>query len=134
MKGQCAPGCGDCCDPVIYGRSIAEVTSMLARPDVVGKNRRDFAFISAHWTETAVEVMPDGQAWYEMRCDRFDTASRTCTAHAERPPICSNYPWYSRTEAPTPSYSRCGYWLDTPAADRPAGVRPLLPLFVVGGS
>jgi Fe-S-cluster containining protein len=48
----------------------------------------DLVFASAHWVATG--ETRDGMHAYQ--CDRFDTESRLCTAHEERPPICRAYP------------------------------------------
>jgi Fe-S-cluster containining protein len=45
-------------------------------------------FAAAHWSPTGERA--DGMHAYS--CDRFDRASRLCTAHDERPPICRAYP------------------------------------------
>lgn len=53
-------------------------------------------FAREHWT--VIEVIEDQGHWpiYHLRCDRFDSHARRCTAYADRPPICSGYPWYGR--------------------------------------
>jgi Fe-S-cluster containining protein len=48
----------------------------------------DLVFAAAHWVATGDRQ--DGMHAYQ--CDRFDTVSRLCTAHDERPPICRAYP------------------------------------------
>jgi Fe-S-cluster containining protein len=77
--------CGDCCDPVWFPWSAADVRQSASRGDSV-----DLTFIAAHWTPTGARR----DDLHGYRCDRFDPVSRLCTAHAERPPICRGYPWY----------------------------------------
>jgi Fe-S-cluster containining protein len=48
----------------------------------------DLIFAASHWTATGERS--DGMHAYQ--CDRFDRATRLCTAHDERPPICRTYP------------------------------------------
>jgi Fe-S-cluster containining protein len=82
--------CGDCCDPVWYPWGPADVRQRAERADAPA----DLGFIAEHWRATG-QRRDDLHAYV---CDRFDRASRLCTAHDERPPICRGYPWYD--EAP----------------------------------
>jgi Fe-S-cluster containining protein len=45
-------------------------------------------FAAANWHATGERS--DGMHAYQ--CERFDSSSRLCTAHEERPPICRAYP------------------------------------------
>ncbi|HEU5034036.1 MAG TPA: YkgJ family cysteine cluster protein [Mycobacteriales bacterium] len=78
--------CGDCCDPVWYPLGPADI-----RQSAATTGSADLVFAAAHWQPTGART-DDGLHAY--RCDRFDAASRLCTAHDERPPICRGYPWY----------------------------------------
>jgi Fe-S-cluster containining protein len=90
----------------------------------------DLLFAEQHWTEIGPGA--DGGTLY--RCDYFDPQSRTCTAHDQRPDICRNFPWYGAEPnawAASQVHPRCSYLLDLPAADRPPGARPLIPIEVL---
>lgn len=82
-------------------------------------------------------------------CDAFDHDTRLCTAHTDRPPICSGFPWYGLDPAtavremtrPVP-YARahgtvgggsvgCSFITDLPADLTPPHTRPLIPLHVI---
>lgn len=127
--------CGGCCDPVHLGVSQRDTLDRWRQYVADGgeppEPGYDLAFILAHWHEIS---RYDGGARY--RCDRFDADTRQCTAHEDRPPVCRDFPFYDRPgdvralgfPGDEPA---CSYWLDVPAADRPEGVRPLIPLTVL---
>ena len=48
----------------------------------------DLIFAAAHWTATGERRA----GMHAYQCDRFDTTTRLCTAHDDRPPICRAYP------------------------------------------
>jgi Fe-S-cluster containining protein len=91
--------------------------------------RRDVAFIAAHWhaldREEALRRNPPlarlGDRWY-YECDAYDPATRRCTAHAERPPVCRDFPWYGRAPSAGAlrSWPGCSYWADVPGGEPPA--------------
>jgi Fe-S-cluster containining protein len=92
----------------------------------------DAKFILKHWR--AFRVKRDGKTQWRYSCDMFDTVTRKCTAHKDRPPICSNYPWYGKKPegwmlSPTPDESAkhvsCSYWFDIPKKDRPDWATPV---------
>jgi Fe-S-cluster containining protein len=117
----CPPSCGACCDPVILGWDPAQVPD--ASPNA--------AFVKAHWTVQAVTTgyRPDGtpaDIWH-VACDAFDRHTRRCTAYADRPPICSMFPWYLREPAPEAAMGLpnvCAFHDDVPG-------RRVLPLTVL---
>ncbi len=107
---QCS-ACGDCCDPVWYPLGPADV-----RQSAATTGAPDLVFAAAHWHATG-ELTGDGLHAY--RCDRFDPASRLCTAHDERPPICRGYPWYDEDDDPPGRRlvvlpQRCAFRADVP--------------------
>lgn len=102
---DCA-GCGDCCDPVWLGMTGLELAHDLA---IIAAGRRastadgetNLRFIAEHMVplaaqpETYVDGLPAaGSGMVAWKCDAFDPATRRCTAHDTRPPICRGYPWY----------------------------------------
>ncbi len=106
--------CGDCCDPVWFALSPADVRqgAVTAAGTAAGA---DLAFAAAHWSFTGAT---DDVAGYAYSCDRFDPVTRLCTAHEQRPPVCRGYPWYDA--APTPLRqlpARCAFREDLRVAD-----------------
>jgi Fe-S-cluster containining protein len=116
---ECAR-CGDCCDPVVFMLTRGDLTRRLAEQYLAGEARRNLVFIDEHWHTIAVH---DGGRFSTLRCDMFDAESRLCTAHAQRPPICSGFPWYGEAPRPTLMLSpRCSFNAD---------VRTMLPIVAV---
>lgn len=149
--------CGDCCEDIVITLGSAGFTAIVSTAGgmstgrvqrdggrllaAAGRYMRDAVFIRTHMEPTGDVVRVSGDGWSEVRqiwrCLKFDADERTCTAHDDRPLMCSNYPWYGGEPTGTainPRFTGCSYWLDVPAADRPAGTRPLIPLGVVTSS
>jgi Fe-S-cluster containining protein len=84
-------------------------------------------FLTSHWTPIPEDA---GKAMPRFQCSAFDPATRLCTAHDSRPPICSGYPWYGSDERPTRRLwsHRCSFWADVPLEDRPGGNLRALPV------
>jgi Fe-S-cluster containining protein len=78
--------CGDCCDPVWYPWGPADIRQRAER----AVDNDDLSFMAAHWAATGAR-RDDLHAY---TCEFFDTTTRFCRAHDERPPICRGYPWY----------------------------------------
>jgi Fe-S-cluster containining protein len=114
--------CGDCCDPVVFTLSRGQVTADLADPYVAGRARRDLTFIADHWHLIgAHHNIRTG--FFTYRCDKFDPEARLCTAYADRPPICSGFPWYGDEPRRSLTLSpRCSFQAD---------VRTMLPIIAV---
>lgn len=124
--------CGDCCDRPFIPVSRGQLTAWLANPRVAGAFRRDAVFLDNHWHPDGVRLGQDEPGLYYYRCDAFDRESRTCTAHSERPRVCSGYPWYGKGPVTGKvSNPRCSYLLDLPPDQRPENARPLIPLTVI---
>lgn len=146
MSLGCAAGsCGDCCEDIFVGAPASDVIAewreyldagglvplQEAHPDA----DPSIEFIARNWTETS---RGENGATYE--CSRFDRVHRVCTAWADRPAVCSGFPWYEGHPddggGPTPQRIskiplRCSFALDVPVAQRREGARPLIPLAVV---
>jgi Fe-S-cluster containining protein len=131
--------CGDCCDPVLVGFHVeAWVAARLAEPDLAAYTRANAEFLARRWTTTATLVREDEDCevvvGYEVRCDAFNRETRSCDAHADRPPICRDYPWYGRPPADVEGRAvvaeglspRCSFNADVPG-------RRFLPLVDVSG-
>jgi Fe-S-cluster containining protein len=81
----------------------------------------DASFVAEHWHEKG-----DGRAF----CDVFDAETRLCTAHDDRPPVCSGFPYYGKDPtaerlAGSSASLRCSYWADVPAEQRPPAWQPV---------
>lgn len=140
-------GCGDCCERISLSANWNHIVETVewAREwrAWAWENLRDgedggmmqadldhvhnAEFILANWTpipEDAALPMP------RFQCAAFDTVTRTCTAYARRPPICSGYPWYGGeplTYSPWLS-PRCSFWADVPLDRRPGASLRCLPV------
>ncbi len=131
MTAGCA-GCGNCCERITISSSQATIAAKQTHPRFGGVLARDAAFIQKWMRPTGEVVRVGAQVRQVWECAAFDPETRRCTQHAARPRMCSEYPWYGRP--PTPTTIReptCSYWLDVPPAERPEGVRPLIPLEVL---
>ncbi|HUX71232.1 MAG TPA: YkgJ family cysteine cluster protein, partial [Cellulomonadaceae bacterium] len=135
--------CGNCCDPVTidadaidpwrdwldYWRAggVEDVTDSDGDPA-----DPTYRFIAEHMTEISNE---DGVV--SFACSFFDKVTRQCGAYDQRPPMCSNYPWYGDEPAdriaknPYQCVDGCSFLLDVPPGARPEGSRPFIPLTVV---
>jgi Fe-S-cluster containining protein len=103
----------------------ADRSAAIRRYNPDGAMRADADFIAAHFTEDC-----DGY-W---ACDAYDPEHGTCTAHEDRPPLCSGFPWYGEqpsVERADRVHRECSYLADLPPGDRPEGSRPLIPLTVI---
>lgn len=111
--------CGDCCE---------EIWSM-PRCGLEKQGTDEAAFLLEHWQDIG-----DEEGHYT--CDQFDRVHRLCLAHEDRPPVCSNYPWYSDPPGQgnvVIKNPQCSYLLDLPPTSRPEGSRPLIPVEVLRG-
>lgn len=111
---ECAQ-CGVCCDPV----------RLMFHPDEMTGASAEFA--RDHWAVIGEQARTEanGKVEYLVECDRFDRSTRLCTAHDDRPPICSGYPWYGKE----PNALR----LLDPQCSFVADLRTLLPIVAVHG-
>lgn len=112
--------CGNCCDPVNIGWHPEgdKIKYYLPLPDPrsdagwkkwgrTKQSRRSAIkgwltakFVSKNWhVIDGPEDVNDPEGSWKATCDYFDKNTRLCTAHDDRPPICSDYPWYG--QAPT---------------------------------
>jgi Fe-S-cluster containining protein len=68
-------------------------------PQHVGGERRDNRARYLKQGGITFGSIDGGRTMYEVwsqfySCDQFDPESRRCTAYADRPPMCRDYPWY----------------------------------------
>lgn len=138
--------CGDCCNPVeISGRHADQMTAWWLYWERGGKvgsrggRVRGFDMISVrfgalHWTEIERHTHESGDVKATLRCDAYDPGTASCTAYEDRPPVCTNYPWYGREDdesirkAGPHLERRCSFLLDVPPANRGPDARPLIPI------
>jgi Fe-S-cluster containining protein len=52
----------------------------------------NYRFVKVHWESRNDTPPEDGHE--NWNCKMFDTETRMCNAHGDRPPVCSGYPWY----------------------------------------
>lgn len=129
--------CGNCCDPVHLAPDqaakidvVVELMTDVYSPGCTLNPQDERAWMIEHWHE----IRRDDDGGVAYRCDQFDPETRACTAHNDRPPVCRNYPFYDRPGdprelgRPNADGPSCSFWLDVPPAERPAGVRPLIPI------
>ena len=146
---ECAK-CGDCCQDIWIGSSKRRFREIIAygdprddavwqawvdswEPDSDLRLRREAyvrdyltaAFVVEHWHGG---VRAKGKATNHWDCDAFDPLTNLCTAHAERPPVCSDFPWYGKEPSlePVEKLPNCSFWADLPEETWPEPVRVTL--------
>lgn len=137
--------CGNCCNPVTVDTSTADVFNTWwlywQRGGTKGtrtkrKGISSVRFAAEHWTE----ITRDDET-VTLRCDQYDPGTKMCMAHDDRPPVCTDYPWYGVDQRGDEAVRKlamadraqhigrnCSFQLDIPPEDRPAGSRPLIPI------
>ncbi len=116
MKGHCN-GCGNCCEAITVG---------LSKPMMRHIKHTDVPFLLKHWHRIS-----GAKGSTIFSCDQFNTETRECMAHDERPGVCSGYPWYgaepyaAKLAAEGLTRAPCGYWFDIPKKERPAWATPV---------
>lgn len=99
---------------------LAEVGRIGAKHTGHGVSRKQAAWMGNLSVVKGPErVVPrdGGEPYYRWfySCPLFDPVARVCTDHANRPPICSRYPWYDREPDTYKSLPpRCSFVADTP--------------------
>ncbi len=92
--------CGDCCEDIVLSVDHGTIISVMnpRHPrSTDGKYRRDAAFINKNMRPTGKVIRHGAQVKQVLECAKFDTETRKCTAHNERPEVCRRYPWYGKT-------------------------------------
>jgi Fe-S-cluster containining protein len=119
--------CGACCNPV-----------RLPRPKHLQFQGDDesLTFSMKHWRELPM----NGEPYVRYRCDMYDSETRECKAHEDRPPVCSGFPWYGKKvrtsmathapvdEGPGGAKLHCSFMADVPPEWRPPDAHPLIPI------
>lgn len=128
--------CGDCCDPVTIAfdpqeRAAAKLAELtFAHPGWVW---HQWEFFRDHWrSESSYEdVDTDGTpvTVHRVRCDQFNRDTRECMAHADRPQVCSGFPWYGRPASEWPGSPQAASF--SPRCSFNADVRTMLPIVEV---
>lgn len=148
MSAECN-GCGGCCDPVVSAIAPIYLQDGTAT-QLVG--RAEANWMRSHLTPMrradGLKLVPwmRGGGWTDIqgqrdnvtgklhlcepvllpsffyRCDLFDTGTRRCSDHANRPNMCRGYPWFGEAPDPTKSVPpTCSYLADVglPVAEIP---------------
>jgi len=143
--------CGDCCRDIPLSTSKAAFRRKLSHGDA--RDDDVWAAWVAGWESQGDPETPDRESWVRLQadarfiiehwhggrrapngttkgwtCDRFDPETWLCTAYEERPPICSDFPWYDRPAGHVDGGRwplRCTFWADRPAEERPEGWVPV---------
>lgn len=116
--------CGDCCEVIPFYMTKEELLQTRYRD---WQNQYNVAFIYEHW-HTIRKDHPrykelfglDEAKYYLMTCDMWDKETRLCTAHENRPAVCSDYPWYNNDPGQLGSdpylSKNCSFWVDVPVS------------------
>ena len=125
---ECAR-CGDCCENIplnVTKKWAWQYTAALPwpgwDPDLAQRFYDNATFIRTHWHKVG-----GGGTGTRFSCDQFDAKTRLCLAHAARPPLCRDYPWYSEPPKANLGSPRCSFWADVPEEERPAEWVPVSP-------
>lgn len=115
-------GCGDCCENIplntperadIYGKRLLAGDTRGS----TGALRKMAAWL-ANLTVLSgpVRAHDSNELRWRYACPLFDTETRRCTDHSNRPPVCRNYPHYKREPQPYPGMDglspRCSFNAD----------------------
>lgn len=105
--------CGDCCESFPLNtpqRADVYGGARLADPRVAGENRKAAAWMAS----LTVLHGPDERGRWFYSCPRFDPVARRCTAYADRPHTCRDYPWYRKPPSTFRNVpARCAFKADT---------------------
>lgn len=123
MTGQCVPGCGACCDPIVLPYGPFDIATS-HREDLVWM-RNNTTHIPAREGKPAylahlahpgrVLVSEHGQPtnMFFYRCHHYDRDTRSCMAHDTRPAMCRDYPWHGLPPNRAKALPKtCGYLVD----------------------
>lgn len=96
--------CGDCCEIAFLPWTKTDMRRKLIEGDFSSENSQaDVKFILKYWTrlnkkeshDRLYEIMGYHTSdKYLYTCQKFNRETRECEAYDERPPVCSNFPWY----------------------------------------
>lgn len=96
---QCSK-CGDCCENIHVGMDMNKIRRIAyqvpAHPEwQSGWVKFNESIESARFALNVWKFEREGREGGSIfSCPRFDAEARLCTAHDERPPVCSGFPWY----------------------------------------
>lgn len=124
--------CGSCCNPAFLAPDEAAKVDK-ARDYLAAGGEHEFTvdsipFILDHWHELGRDE--DGVRY---ECDQYDPATRSCTAHENRPQVCRGFPWYGDDPSPERAATLargCSFLFEVPPTERGAHARPLIPITV----
>jgi Fe-S-cluster containining protein len=111
----CTPDCGSCCDPVTMR---ADEMLAILNPNLDVEARPQAVILREMWAplgplEVGGVAFPD---YVAVACIHYDVAGRSCGIYETRPPVCRDYPFYSREpnleDMDGPRDRVCGYQAD----------------------
>ncbi len=108
--------CGACCENILLWFDPENIPDKFKNSENP-KTIKDVEFISQHW-----HLIQGTQ--YVANCDMYDSESKLCTAHDDRPPVCEGYPWYG--ERPSLDHRNSKYL--PPQCSFTTDIRQLLPI------
>lgn len=132
MPATCAQ-CGDCCEAIPFSMDQEQIKDRLAEGEGLGERGiTDLTFILKNWVPISrreyENVHPEAATEKKMyTCRQFNRETRQCMVHDSRPPVCRDYPWYSRGVPEDETQvimlpARCSFWEDVKPEWRPEWV------------
>lgn len=106
--------CGDCCEDLALNIDRGRILQRLADNYGTAGWRKDAVFIINNMLPTGKVVRHGNTVKQVLSCQKFDTETRKCTAHDDRPYLCEGYPWYSKApkQGDTTMKGRCSFLAD----------------------
>jgi Fe-S-cluster containining protein len=103
--------CGDCCENIALSTDHGTIIKRLAQGYGTGRWRKDAVFILNNMRPTGRSTRQGKMVKQVLSCAKFDSVTRKCTAHDDRPELCSGYPWYKGEPitGDTTMGGRCSY-------------------------
>lgn len=117
---ECAK-CGVCCEDIYTSWNLDLIKERAEKEGEDSPNAANYRFVKDNWVSHYEDKPEDGHE--KWTCLKFDSVARLCTAHDDRPPVCSGYPWYGKEPAK-------GAWLP-PACSFQADIKTMLPIIEV---
>lgn len=113
--------CGDCCENIQTSWDLEHLRKTAEKEGDDSPNAANYRFVRDNWVDQGID--PNGAGGVTWTCLKFDSVGRTCTAHEDRPPVCSGYPWYGKEPFK-------GAWLPA-ACSFQADIKTMLPIVEV---
>lgn len=102
--------CGDCCENIKTSWTLDSLEKVALKEGPESPNYKNYEFVRDNWVSQLEEPQENYEQW---TCLKFDPVGRLCTAHEDRPPVCSGYPWYGKEPKRTALLeARCSFQAD----------------------